>query len=1041
MLARKLSLQIRVLLIATLFAALNDWTMRAQSTIGGLPLSFEVNRGQTDDRFKFLSRGDGYTLYLDGNGAEFRFSRRRSATGGGSLANPATSKLKRIAISPMKDEICMTLAGANAEAPISGAEELLGKVNYFLGNDPSQWRSNIPTYGKVRYSGVYDGVDLVFYGNQRRLEYDFVVAPKADAEAIRVVFSGQRRLELTAKGDLILRGRVGTASFRKPLIYQERNGERVPVGGGFRLLAGDAVGFRIGRYDRTRPLIVDPILVYATYLGGSDGENFSGANEYDQPTGGDQINAVAADSSGNVYVAGQTDSTDFPVTSGAYQGANKGAKLFAPTAFVSKLNAAGTALIYSTYFGGSGIQSATVGIGGDSANALAIDASGNVYLAGATYSTDFPVSSGAYQSKNPNAASQGPAAFLAKLNATGSSLVYSSYLGGGAFDVANGIAVDVEGKAYVAGVTQSKGFPVTAGAVQTELKGASTGFVSKFNAAGTGLAYSTYLGGSGGDAANALAVDIVGSAYITGSTSSSDFPTTPGAFEKKYATVGLTNAFVAKLNPEGTVLVYSTYLGGGGFASGSGNAGFDLIGASIGDVGSAIAVDGDGNAYIAGSTASYNFPVTAGAFQTTDCITNINPQGQGTGDAVCQRAFVTKLNPAGGGLVYSTYLGGSGVEAWVPEPFSMGYDLSFEVGDAALGVAVDKAGNAYVSGLTFSSDFPVTGNAVQSVNQGYHNIAPVAFLSALNPTGSALLYSTYLGGRGTVNTNGDFFGNQYPGTGDGANAVALDSSGNAYVAGQAYSSNFPVSKGAFQTENQNGFFSKGFVAKLDLSSVVLTAPTVTKLTASSSSEPFAQPVVFTAKVAPASGSGIPTGSVLFTADGAPVATGALNSAGLATYQTATLKVGKHLIGASYGGNSAFGVSTSSLTETITESLTASPVFSLAAGVYTEVKTVTIADATKGAEIYYTTNGETPTTASTKYTSAGIKVTATETIQAIAVAPGDLPSAVVAATYKIHLPLDEPALSVKAGTYASAQTVSMLRIFRALPCGVAAAFGF
>lgn len=699
---------------------------------GALPLSFEANAGQANASVKFLSRVGGYGLFLTADEAV--------------LVREAPGSVLR-----------MRLAGANSAAPPPlGEEQLPGTANYFIGSDPAQWRSGVPTYAKVRYRDVYPGVDLVYYGNQRQLEYDFVVAPGADPKPIRLRFAGAKGLRLGAAGDLAVTAAGGEVTLRKPAVYQVAGGRREPVEGSFALLAGNTVGFRLGSYDRAKTLVIDPVLAYSTYLGGS---------------GGDSASAIAVDAAGNVYVAGSTTSTDFPVTQGSLQKTN-GSPVYYGTAFVAKLNPAGTALLYSTYLGGSG---------SDRANGLAVDAFANLYIVGATSSSDFPVTKHAFQTAKPGSTN----GFVCKLNPTGSALVYSTYLGGTSTsyeggDSAAAVAVDGAGNAYVTGFTNSTTFPVTAGAFQTKNNAglASNAFVTKLSPDGSALVYSTYLGGSGrivfsfgpqvwdGDVAAAVALDSAGNAYVTGYAYSPDFPVTAEAFQTTnralvpYAPGGVAasynryNAFITKLNPGGTALVYSTYLGGSGLAKYSG------------DHGNGMAVDAAGNAYIAGTTQSSDFPVTDGAFQATNH------------SAAGSNAFLAKLNPTGTALVYSTYLGGSAT-------------------DAANGLAVDLSGNAYLAGSSTSIDFPVTQGALQTSNRGPGS--GNAFLAELSASGGALTYSTYLGGSGT----------------DSANGIVLDGFGSAYLAGSASSTDFPATAGAFQTANHSASqAANAFVAKV-----------------------------------------------------------------------------------------------------------------------------------------------------------------------------------------------------------------------------------
>jgi hypothetical protein len=697
-----------------------------------LPLSFEANQGQTDMRVKFFSHGRGYGLFLTGDTAVLELKESGASTKRSrpmSALQPPTDNGRRATNSVLR----LKLVNANQNATVTGANELPGKVNYFLGNDPRKWRTNVPTYAEVTYRDVYPGIDLVYYGNQSgQLEYDFVVAPGADPSSIllavdgvggvtskqKPVGSGQSKID--SNGDLVVHvDGDDEIRFHKPLVYQPDAGSSLVTGhsslvqGHYVLTASKQVRFVVGPYDHTQPLVIDPVLVYSTYLGGanqdrgtaiavdssgnayltgvSSSTNFPTAhplqgsftgNQYAfvaklNPTGsalaystylggGAEIeSSVAVDSSGNAYVTGQTLSANFPTTPGVFQTSLGGTG--AINAFVAKLNSTGSALVYSTYLGGSS---------GDGAYCIAVDSSGDAYVTGQTQSTNFPTAS-PYQASLAGTVN----AFVAELNPTGSALVYSTYLGGSGEDSGRGIAVDSSGNAYVAGSTTSINFP-TADPLQASLAGPVNAFVAKLNATGSALVYSTYLGGSGGDGATSIAVDSSGNAYVTGCTSSSDFPTANPLQKSLGGTAG--NAFVAELNSTGSALVYSTYLGGIG-----------------GDIGLAIAVDSAGNAYLAGSTTSTDFP-TANPLQA--------------GLAGSQNAFVAKLSPAGSGLAYSTYLGGSN-EDW------------------GRGIAVDSSGNAYVSGGAISTDFPIV-NPFQ-VSSGGNGDAFIAKIGTANSPGIA----------------------------------------------------------------------------------------------------------------------------------------------------------------------------------------------------------------------------------------------------------------------------------------------------------------
>ncbi len=516
---------------------------------GKLPLSFEANQGQTDSRVDFLSRGSGYTLFLTPAEAVLALRKGSAEAKKAPAVPPAVVRMK--------------LVGANPSPQASGLEELPGKSNYFLGNDPSKWRTNVPRYAKVSYKDVYPGVDLVYYGNQRQLEYDLVVSPGTDPDAIALSFEGVERLRIDARGDLVLNTSGGEIRQHKPLVYQELDGIRREIAGSYVLSGGRQVGFQVAAYDAGQPLVIDPVLVYSTYLGSA---SFDSGKD------------IAVNSSGNAYVTGQTGSTNFP-TASPVQASNGGSF----DAFVTKFNLAGNGVVYSTYLGGSSAER-----GSD----IAVDASGNAYVTGRTRSTNFPT-------VNPIQATFGGGTsddtFVTKLNASGSALVYSTYLGGSGDDDVQVIAVDGSGNAYVTGNTTSTNFPTASPFQASHGGGGNDAFVAKLNAVGSALVYSTYLGGSGPDNGRAVATDSSGNAYVTGDTSSTDFPTA-SPFQSTFAG-GTRDVFVTKFNAAGSALGYSTYLGGSGPDNGNG-----------------IAVDSSGNAYVVGSTDSTNFP-TANALQ------------------------------------------------------------------------------------------------------------------------------------------------------------------------------------------------------------------------------------------------------------------------------------------------------------------------------------------------------------------------------------------------------------------------------------------
>jgi beta-propeller repeat-containing protein len=663
---------------------------RAVASYGRLPLHFERNQDQTDERVKFLARGRGYELFLTSTESVLVLHRAEAAAG-------RTSTIVRI-----------KLLGANPHPAVEGRGELSGKSHYLIGSDRRRWRTNISQYAQVEYADVYPGVSLAYYGDQHQLEYDFVVKPGADPGLIRLGIEGVDEMRIDAHGNLHLSLPGGEVIQRAPVVYQEVGGFRKPIPGRFVLRGEDEVAFEIGPYDTGRALVLDPVLIYSTYLGGSDEDAGLG---------------IALDVLGNVYLTGQTLSTDFP-TANALQRENAGAL----DAFVAKLNVQGSALVYSTYLGGSD---------SDLGERIAVDTSGRAYVTGETQSTDFPTAH-ALQREYGGIAD----AFVAKLDATGSALLYSTYLGGGNFDAGMGIAVDEAGNAAVVGRTSSTDFP-TANALQAESGGAFDAFVAKLDTAGAEFTYSTYLGGSENDAGMGIAMDGAGHAYVTGATSSSDFPTAH-ALQPEFAG-GVADAFITRLNSEGSDFVYSTYLGGSGF-----------------EVGNGIAVELSQSAHVTGYTTSTDFP-TFRAFQTMN---------HGGNDA-----FVTKLNAAGSALLYSTYLGGSG-------------------DDVGYGVAVDTARRTYITGYTASTNFP-TRSPLQAAKAGGWD----AFVTKLNTerggtSVGSLLFSTYLGG------NAD----------DVGRGVAVERfGGNAYVGGYTVSTDFPT-RNALQPENAGG--RDAFVSKI-----------------------------------------------------------------------------------------------------------------------------------------------------------------------------------------------------------------------------------
>lgn len=626
---------------------------------GKLPLVFEANQGQADPSVDFLSRGAGYTLLLGPTEAVL------------ALRGEVETRLR------------MTLAGSNVTHLVSGVEPLPGVMNSFIGRDPERWRTGIPTYARVEYRDVYPGIDLVYYGNHRQMEYDFIVAPGADPGVIALAFDGSGDPIVDASGDLILCLSRGEVRLRRPVAYQVAAGKRKPVGASYRITPR-GVTFEVAAFDRTIPLVIDPVIVYSTYLNSplidrpndiavdASGNTVVAGVLYSQDSTGsisdafvaklsadgahllyftvlggtagryEEAASIALDASGNAYVTGWTESADFPITAGAFDTTHEGNS----DAFVTKLSANGS-ILYSTFLGGTSSESG-LGIG--------VDADGNAWVSGVA-STDFPTTPGAFQT-SPGGLSD---AFATRLNASGSALLYSTYLGGTNYEDGR-VAVDAAGNAWVAGTTASTNFPVTDGAFQTTSTGLEEGFVAKFNADGSGLAWATFVGGSASENLTDIAIDASGNAYIVGTTASSDFPTTPGAYATTLS--GPADAYITKLDAGGANQLFSTYLGG-----------------SHWEMFSSVAIDSGLNVWVFGQTYSADFPVT-------------RDTGSGP-DADFPDTFVAKLDPTGTSLLDSSFLGGSR-------------------GEYPGAIAIDAAGDAYVTGYTFSTDFPVTPAVLQT---------------------------------------------------------------------------------------------------------------------------------------------------------------------------------------------------------------------------------------------------------------------------------------------------------------------------------------
>jgi hypothetical protein len=663
----------------------------ALDAYGKLPLSFIANEGQsTDEAVRYYAQGAGYGFFFTKGGAMLSFAEGK---GGGGHA------------------LALDFLGANPDATLTAQKRLSGEVNYLVGDDPAKWHQGLPTHAELLYGGLWPGIDMAVRGEGGNLKYEFHLKPGASAEDVRLGYRGAEGLSVGAGGQLLVQTSLGVLKDAAPVSYQRIGGERVPVQSRYKLTGDGGYGFAVGAYDPRYPLVIDPELDYSTFLGGA---------AFDE---GSDI-AVRF---GRAYVTGETSSTDYPTTQGAFDRTPNGFS----DAFVTKLNASGSALAYSTFLGGTG---------DDFGEGIAVRF-GRAYVTGETSSTDYPTTQGAFDRTFNGDVD----AFVTKLNASGSALVYCTYLGGTSTEFSADIAVDGMSRAHVTGQTRSADYPTTQGAFDRTFNGGiADAFVTKLNASGSALAYSTYLGGTDFDQGHGIAVN-GGRAYVMGTTSSTDYPTTQGAFDR--TPNGDVDAFVTKFNASGSALEYSTYLGGTHSDEGGGD----------------IAVL-DGRAYVTGTTSSIDYPTTQGAFDTSL--------------GGFQDAFVTKFNASGSALVYSTYLGGTS-------------------GERGEGIAVDGSGRVYVTGSTFSDDYPTTTGAFDTSFNGGVDASDV-FVTKFNASGSALAYSTYLGG--TASDTG--FG------------IAVGGSGRAYVTGRTDSSDYPTTTGAFDTSFNGDFLPDAFVTKL-----------------------------------------------------------------------------------------------------------------------------------------------------------------------------------------------------------------------------------
>lgn len=728
---RSARLSFAVILAFLAFAAAADPSktdprlLHAREKMIGLPIIFEKNEGQYPGRFDYGSRAEGQVFLVSGSGAEIALQREKATSGA---------------------KIGLRFVGAKpASTPIAG-QAAVTRVNYLYGNDPRNWIVGAETFESVRFPSVYDGIDVVYHGTQQQLEYDFVVAPGARSAQIRLRFDGIERLELTADGDLLLRTNAGVIQHRRPVAYQMRNGERVPVEASYALRGNKEVAFRVASYDRAAELIIDPQLVFSMFFGG---------------IGAEESHAMTLDPSGNVIVVGQVEGTAYLATGGVVQLSNAGGV----DGFITKIGATGSSILFTTYLGG---------IGKDVIRGVAVDGLGNIVIGGETSSPDFPTTPGSLIPSLPNSTSDYASAalhgFVARLNSNGNSFFYSTYLGGNSYaaqDRVLAVATDNTGNAWATGTTQSTTFPITPGAYQPTLTretllSGTDGFVTKFNPTG-GVIFSTYLGGNGEDRPDAIVADSSGNTFLRtrsykGLSGINSFPITPGAF-RVYG-----EYYVTKLAASGSSLIYSTGLGGEIFN------GRSLLGEPV--YGGGLAIDATGAAYVVGFTNMDEYDTTPDAFQPTS-------------PADCHDGFLFKLAPSGNSVLYGTYLGGVTCN-----------DTGFGITHAHA-VALDASGNIYVVGMTTNANFPQIDELQPTRNFDGGSVVGqgVPFVMKFTTGGQPVLSSPF-GGAGPEEARG----------------VAVHGS-QIVLAGQRSSGDFWL-KGGLTTRPDN-FAGNVFVSKID----------------------------------------------------------------------------------------------------------------------------------------------------------------------------------------------------------------------------------
>jgi len=733
-----------------------------KDVLAGLPLRFEENRGQAEKPAAYIAHGAGYRLAVEATANTLSWTDSKSNA-------VATLRTRFV--------------GANRRARVEALEPQVVRTSYFIGRSAESWHADIPNYSKVRVDGMYPGIDLVFHGSGGTLEYDFVVSAGSDPSSIQFDITGAERVSIDQNGDLVLATSTGDVRWKKPDLYQDRAGTRTAIEGRF-AVSGRRVRFVVGAYDRARELVIDPALFFATYFGSPvPGSGYEG-------TAG-----VGTDASGNVYIVGLTGSNNLQVTQGVVQPGFGGgsASYGAGDVFVAKFSPAG-AVLYVTYLGGTG---------DDYPGGIFVDAAGNAYLTGYTNSGNFPIFPATtaaqinFGGSGGNDCFRTGDAFVTKLNPTGTQIIYSTYFGGSLDDEARGITVDGSGNAYIAGATRSSDMKIVGG-FQTTNKGfggepgkpacnggpafdTGDAFIAKFNATGTQVLYSTFLGGSMDDGAAAIGLDAFGNIYVAGATLSTDFPTTAGVMQRSFGGEGDGNdnpylhfgdAWVAKISSAGT-LVYSSYFGQQGIAM----RGEDSI--------DALVVNGDGTIWVGGATTSVALPVTSTAVQKSfggyypDSTPFFVENDYGDG-------FIAKIDANGANILYATFVGGSG-------------------NDGVTGLIVGPTGLLYAVGATDSTDFPTTSNAVHAAFLGDNNYDPDpnvppdyaptgdGFFVEIDPTSSQLVYSTYLGGM-------------YD---DYLSGLSMDPSGNVWLAGGTRSPDVQTTSNAPQQTYTGGTLTGG----------------------------------------------------------------------------------------------------------------------------------------------------------------------------------------------------------------------------------------